>query len=163
MDPTNRLEPRTAEGREAQRAVDDAIAALERFTRAYLDHADPGNGKNSAARRAFARDAGRLVLAVTASVGGTLATLVASTLGDDARRLLRKLQDISNNYDQTAMTTNARKLLEVVIEGLVEIEVKTLHVSAGLKNGSRQMRTDCGRRLEGAYKRAGQRWTREST
>ncbi len=124
MDPTDRLEPGTTEGREARRAVD----ALERFTRAYLDHADPGNGENSATRRAFARDAGRLVVAVTASVGGTLATLIASTLGHDARNLLKKLRDIGDNYDQTAMTTNARRLLEVVIEGLVEIEVKTLHV-----------------------------------
>ena len=129
------FEPGTEEGREARRAVDNAIDALDRFTRAYLDHADPKNNENVEARRAFARDAGRLVLAVAVSVGGTLATLVASTLGDDARRLLEKLQDIGDNYDRTATTTSARKLLEVVVEGLVAIELKTLHMSAGLKSG----------------------------
>ena len=66
----------------------------------------------------------------------TLATLVASTLGDDARRLLEKLEDIGDNYDRTtATTTSARKLLEVVVEGLVAIELKALHMSAGLKSG----------------------------
>ena len=135
MDQIDRFEPRTEEGREARRAVNHAIDALDRFTRAYLDQADVRTNGNDEARRAFAGDAGRLVLAVTASVGVTLATLVASTLGDDARRLLEKLQDIGDNHDRMATTTSARRLLEVVVEGLVAIEVKALRMSAGLRSG----------------------------